>query len=122
VPVTVYGFPFGDKLAVQAGNPAISVSKGSISGIRRNDRNEVVAVQIDGALNPGNSGGPVVDAEGHLVGIATATITGAHIGLAVPAEELNRLLDGRVGEVGVAVKGAFGNTVEADVRRRSWTP
>jgi S1-C subfamily serine protease len=114
VPVTVYGFPFGDKLAFK-GNPAITVSKGSISSLRRNDRNEVAAVQIDGALNPGNSGGPVLDADSNLVGVATATIPGAHIGLAVPAEELNRLLDGRVGNVGVTVKGASGDRAEVEV-------
>jgi predicted Zn finger-like uncharacterized protein len=112
--VIVYGFPFGDKLAVQAGNPAITVSQGSISSIRR-DGDEVVAVQIDGALNPGNSGGPVLDAEGRLVGVATATVPGAHIGLAVPAEELNRLIDGRVGEVSAVLKSTTGDTLQVDV-------
>src|SRR5205085_9900747 len=88
LPVTVFGFPFGEALAIEAGNPSITVSKGSVSSVRRNHRDEVVAVQIDGALNPGNSGGPVVDAEGRLVGIAVATIRGANIGLAIPAGEL----------------------------------
>jgi predicted Zn finger-like uncharacterized protein len=114
LPVTVFGFPFGDALAVGAGNPSITVSKGTVSSIRRNKADEVVAVQIDGALNPGNSGGPVVDAEGRLVGVAVATIRGAHIGLAVPGHELLRMFEGRVGAVRVATKG-LANSVEVEV-------
>jgi S1-C subfamily serine protease len=108
-PVTVLGFPFGEALAARAGNPAITVSKASVSSIRRNDRDEVVAVQLDGALNPGNSGGPVVDAEGRLVGVAVATLRGAsNIGLAVPGEDLGRVLEGRLGEIRTSA-GAVNN-------------
>jgi S1-C subfamily serine protease len=98
LPVTVFGFPFGEALAMHKGNPTITVTKGSVSSIRRDDRDEVTAVQIDGALNPGNSGGPVVDSEGRLVGVAVATIRGAHIGLAIPGRELTRMLEGHVGD------------------------
>jgi S1-C subfamily serine protease len=117
LPVTVLGFPFGEMLERRGGNPAITVSKGSVSSIRRNKRGEVITVQIDGALNPGNSGGPVVDAAGRLVGIAVATLRGAnHIGFAIPAGELTRLLDGRLGEVHARIKGAGdANTVEVAV-------
>src|SRR5262249_1885718 len=52
-----------------------------------------------GALNPGNSGGPVVDADGRLVGVAVATIRGANIGLAIPAGELTKVFEGHVGRI-----------------------
>src|SRR5262249_32549195 len=76
--------------------PAITVGKGSVSSIRQNDRGETAAVQIDGDLNPGNSGGPVVDSAGRLVGVAVAKVRNTQIGLAVPAAQLTKLLSGRV--------------------------
>jgi hypothetical protein len=113
--VTVYGFPFGEALAVDKGHPSITVSKASVSSIRRSPQDQVVAVQLDGALNPGNSGGPVVDAEGHLVGVAVATIRGANIGLAIPGGTLARMLDGRVGEVRAVTRAGGDANVEVEV-------
>ncbi len=74
MPVFVFGFPFGAALAPDRGRPSVVVGKGSVSSIRRDQDGRISAVLIDGALNPGNSGGPVVDAQGRLVGIAVAAI------------------------------------------------
>jgi S1-C subfamily serine protease len=98
MPVYVLGFPFGKNLATNKGNPAITIGKGSVSSIRRDERDEVALVQIDGALNPGNSGGPVVDTQGRLVGVAVATINpelGSGIGFAIPTSKLTALLEGK---------------------------
>jgi S1-C subfamily serine protease len=93
MPIYVFGFPFGNTLAANNRNPAITVGKGSVSSIRRNEHDQVTWVQIDGALNPGNSGGPVVDSQGRLVGVAVATIKGSSgIGLTIPAVQLKRFL------------------------------
>jgi S1-C subfamily serine protease len=100
MPVYILGFPFGEALAFKQGNPAITINKGSVSSLRENEFGQIKAVQIDGALNPGNSGGPVVDADGRLVGISVATIKGTGIGLAIAPEELKRLFEGRVGAFG----------------------
>jgi S1-C subfamily serine protease len=96
MPVYVFGFPLGEMLATAKGNPAITVGKGSVSSVRLNDRGDLATVQIDGDITPGNSGGPVVDAKGRLVGIAAATIRGRRIGFAIPGTELTSLLQGRV--------------------------
>ncbi|HSL75819.1 MAG TPA: trypsin-like peptidase domain-containing protein [Candidatus Limnocylindrales bacterium] len=73
-----------------------SMSEGVISGLDRSflleDSGTVLRglIQIDAAVNPGNSGGPLLDREGHVIGIVTALLnpTGDDvsigIGLAVP--------------------------------------
>jgi S1-C subfamily serine protease len=98
MPVYTLGFPFGKILATSHGNPAITIGKGSISSLRLDDDGQLARVQIDGALNPGNSGGPVVDSQGRLVGVAVATIRNSSgIGLAIPARHLALMLQGRLG-------------------------
>ena len=94
MPVFVFGFPFGEDLALARESPSVVVGRGSISSIRRSRDGRILAVLIDGALNPGNSGGPIVDAEGRLVAIAAATIPGAHIGAGVPRADLVAMLTG----------------------------
>ena len=99
MPVYIFGFPFGKLLATGEGSPAITVGKGSISSLRLDAEGQLSRVQIDGALNPGNSGGPVVDARGRLVGIAVATISNSSgIGLTIPAEQLSLMFQGRLGK------------------------
>ena len=94
--VFVFGFPFGKSLAIGKDNPAISVNKASVSSIRTDKSGDIKVVQFDGNVNPGNSGGPVVDAHGQLVGVVVAKIRDTQIGLAIPTQEVHRLLAGRV--------------------------
>jgi hypothetical protein len=100
MPVFLFGFPFGKALSVEGGNPAITVGRGSVSSIREDRYGRVRRVQIDGDLNPGNSGGPVVDSRGRLVGIAVAKFTGTRIGMAIPVRDLSEMLLGRVAGIG----------------------
>jgi Trypsin-like peptidase domain len=102
--VIVLGFPFGQALAGDNASPAITIGRGSISSLRRDDAGKLSGVQIDGALNPGNSGGPVVDCQGRLIGVAVATIPAAQIGLAIPAQHVAALLDGRLVRTSITVK------------------
>lgn len=97
-PVYVCGFPFGDLLAEGDKNPEISIGQASVSSNRSDDRGYLSRVQLNGALNPGNSGGPVVSADGKLIGVAVTTIKGAGIGFAVPQHMVGEMLRGRVSE------------------------
>ena len=94
MPVHVLGFPFGDSLALGRGSPSVVVGRGSVSSVRRERSGKVATVLIDGAMNPGNSGGPVVDTKGRLVGVAVAAIRGANIGIAIPRRNLLEMLAG----------------------------
>jgi S1-C subfamily serine protease/HEAT repeat protein len=96
--VFTFGFPFGKALALDKGNPAITVGRASVSSIRTRKSGDVGIVQLEGSVNPGNSGGPVVDEKGRLVGIVVAKIKDTQIGLAIPAGDLRRLMQGRVGD------------------------
>jgi S1-C subfamily serine protease len=117
MPVFTFGYPFGTALASGKGAPAVTVGRASVSSLRTGDDGELTRVQIDGSLNPGNSGGPVVDARGRLVGVAVATVRdGQGIGLAIPAAELGRLMAGRLGAIHPTVTGAGGKyQVRAEV-------
>lgn len=120
MPIYVFGFPLGEDLATGKRNPAITVGKGSVSSLRNDDDGNLSVVQLDAALNHGNSGGPVVDARGQLVGVAVARITednSQNISFAVPARAVSRLLQGRLAKTELqAVKnGDDGMTIHVTV-------
>jgi S1-C subfamily serine protease len=119
MPLFIFGFPFGKALATNKGNPAITVGKGSVSSLRRDERGELSLVQINGDLNPGNSGGPVVDVQGRLIGVSVAAIKGTQIGMAIPAPELTQLLAGRALGSAVFKKKLSGDS--ADVHGETWS-
>jgi predicted Zn finger-like uncharacterized protein len=91
-----FGFPLGASLGVDGLNPNVTVGSGTVSSVRLNATGAVSLVQINGAsLNPGNSGGPVVDDNGKLVGIVVSGIPGSGIANAIPATKLADMLTGR---------------------------
>jgi S1-C subfamily serine protease len=93
--VWVLGFPPINTLPSNQGNPALTIGKGLASSLRRNKELGTFAnLVVDTAVNPGNRGGPIVDTEGRLIGVAT--IAGNGVGVALPAEQLLELLGGRI--------------------------
>jgi putative serine protease PepD len=99
--VVAIGSPFGYQE---------SLSTGVVSGLDRtiqapNGFTVAHAIQTDAALNPGNSGGPILDSAGHVIGIADQIATNGSadqssgVGFAVPSDliaaELSRLEAGK---------------------------
>ena len=91
-PVTAFGYPFGTFLALSdTSYPAISVSVGHITALRR-DKQGLQYIQLDASLNPGNSGGPVLDAQGRVLGVVQAGVPGAALNFAIPVHFLEAFL------------------------------
>jgi S1-C subfamily serine protease len=119
------------ELAIAIGNPLglqATVTVGVISAVRRTLRGESGrliedVIQTDAALNPGNSGGALVDANGHVVGVNTAIIGGAQgLCFAVPSDTAKRVIpelmrDGRVARGWFGIAGQTQGLSRALVRR-----
>ncbi|KAK9813853.1 hypothetical protein WJX73_001994 [Symbiochloris irregularis] len=88
--VAVIGYPIG--------GDTISVTSGVVSRIEVtayvHGSTELLAVQIDAAINSGNSGGPVFNANGQCVGIAFQSIGGdaENVGYAIPLPVISHFL------------------------------
>ena len=114
--------PLGSTAEAQVGDPVVAI--GNPFGLERTVTSGIVsakqrritapngfaiegAIQTDAAVNPGNSGGPLIDAEGRVIGVNSQIAAGAGessfagIAFAIPAETVRRIVpdlrdDGRV--------------------------
>jgi S1-C subfamily serine protease len=92
----VFGFPFGAKLGKD-----MTVSDTTVTSLRKDAGGALRQVQVNGGMNPGNSGGPVVDARGVVVGVSVSIIQGTQINFAIPGDRVREVLLGRVQEFDV---------------------
>jgi S1-C subfamily serine protease len=121
----------GDSGSVRVGDPTVAI--GNPFGLERTLTTGVVSalqrritapsgfaiedvIQTDAALNPGNSGGPLLDATGRVIGVNSQIATGGNgagsvgIGFAVPAATVKRVLpelerNGRVRRPFLGIRG-----------------
>ena len=83
--VTALGHPFGLKFAVKSGY---------VSNVRE-VVNNIPYIHIDVALNPGNSGGPLMNKQGEVIGVNTFIMRDSDsVGFALPADILRQSLEG----------------------------
>lgn len=68
-----------------------TISQGIISGIREVDKKHLL--QITAPISPGSSGGPVLNNDGQVIGIAVGTLTsGQNLNFAIPTSCLHQIL------------------------------
>jgi S1-C subfamily serine protease len=108
---TLHALPLGDSDRLQVGQKVLAIGQplglegtlttGIVSSVGRtisgeNDRELDGMIQTDAAINQGNSGGPLLDSSGNVVGINTAIYSqsGGNIGIgfAMPINRAKRLL------------------------------
>ena len=126
--------PFADTRAIEVGDLVLAignpfgvgqtVTSGIISATARTDvgvSDFAFFLQTDAAVNPGNSGGALIDTRGRLVGVNTAIYSrsgGSNgIGFAIPAEMVRRVVDAAINE-GMIVRpwlGLKGQSVSFDI-------
>jgi S1-C subfamily serine protease len=111
------------QFAFAIGNPFgldLSLTTGVISALKRrlptDAGHEVLnVIQTDAAVNPGNSGGPLLDSSGRVVGVNTAILSpsgsNAGIGFAIPIDTVNRIVpqlirNGHVPTPGIGIVAA----------------
>lgn len=96
---TAIGYPFGGTLEVDRpmGSDAVprpSVMTGAVSGLRADAAGDPRYLQVSTPLNPGNSGGPIADADGYAIGVAQLRVrNAAGIGFAVPINRVKQMLE-----------------------------
>ncbi len=109
--VYVFGFPFGEDLGKN-----ITVSPASVSSLRKDATGTLEKVQVMGDMHPGNSGGPVVNSLGQVVGVSVSIIRGTRINFAIPAHQVKLLLEGRLLDSHIGEPYRVGGQVRVPVR------
>ncbi len=96
--ITVLGYPLPDELGT-----ALSASDGKVNAVRDGNSGSTRLFQIDANVNPGNSGGPLLNNHGEVVGIVVAKINSLQyakengalperINFAIPINEAQELI------------------------------
>ena len=96
--VQVYGFPFGRQVEVGKINlpdivPRVSASRGSVAAARTDASGGTAYLQTTATVNPGNSGGPMLDEDGYVLGVVRLKLRDADgIGFAIPVNAVKDFL------------------------------
>ena len=123
-PVAAIGSPFGEPQSLSIG--VVSATDRTIQSLTGFD--VAGAIQTDAAINRGNSGGPLVNAAGEVLGInsqiQTSSGGGEGVGYAVPIDTVRRTLDAlrADGKVDYAYLGVSTARVYPQLARRFKLP
>ena len=107
--VWIVGYPLGELVAIGKKseedtevNPEVSINSGMVTSLRLDEKGVLKAIQTDAAVNPGNSGGPMINSAGEIVGVVNSMIYGAQgLGFAIAGNVLHQFATRRAVKVGI---------------------
>jgi len=102
--VIAVGNPFGLSSTITHG---IISAKGRVIGLGPYDD----FIQTDAPVNPGNSGGPLLNLKGEVIGVTTAMATGQGVGFAVPSN-LAKAVSSQLKDKGKVIRGYIGLSIQ----------
>ncbi|MDZ7386574.1 MAG: Do family serine endopeptidase [candidate division KSB1 bacterium] len=111
--VLAFGTPFSPKLERSVSRGIVSAKGRADLPIQGSEIRYFNFIQTDAAINPGNSGGPLVNLYGELVGINTAIVGQANVGIgfAIPANTAKWVMEQLI-EKGQVTRGWLGVLIQ----------
>jgi S1-C subfamily serine protease len=97
-PVYVAGFPLGERVGKN-----VTINKYELSSLKKDKDGALDRLQVHGDMVFGNSGGPVLDADGDVVGVCVSIVSdprvATRINFAIPGDKVLRFLSGRLADL-----------------------
>ncbi len=116
--VYVFGFPEPSKV----GGKEMTVNESAVSSLRHDSKGALDRIQLNGGLHHGNSGGPIVNGVGEVIGVAVSGIRDTNINFAIPAAKVLETLRGRVLETEAGILFKQGDEVRVPIRYKCLDP
>ncbi|MBI4647027.1 MAG: trypsin-like peptidase domain-containing protein [Bacteroidia bacterium] len=91
-PVSVFGYPYGEEFSIIQRGPEVTIASGFITSLRHDDMNQFRQIQVDAVVKPGNSGGPLINNNGKVIGIINMSYDKDRMNFAIPAYLMKPLI------------------------------
>ncbi len=94
-PIYACGFPRGKAIS-----NSVTIMQGSVASLDRDPKTGLLRrVVMNSDIQQGNSGGPVVDQQGNVIGVNVAGYIGTRINFAVPGDYVHVIVNGRIAHI-----------------------